>query len=272
MDILYLWTAYVVLGVFAGVVAGLLGVGGGLIIVPILAVLYGMQGFAAAHVMQLAVGTSLATIVFTSLSSMRAHHRRGAVNWPVMLQLSTGILLGAWLGGLLAVWLGGVLLAALFGIFELLVAAQMGLGRPPAVHRRTPGRVVNAMAGVVIGVVSALLGIGGGTLTVPWLAWHNVAMRHAVGTAAACGLPIALVGALGFVLAGYGQASLPAGSTGYVYWPAAIAISLFSVLSAPLGARLAHHLDPLRLKKLFAVFLALLGFVMILKSLLGLNQ
>lgn len=271
MEILSLWVSYALLGLFAGIVAGLLGVGGGLIIVPVLAALFSVQGFAVEHLVQLAVGTSLATIVFTSLSSMRAHHQRGAVDWSIMARLSTGIVAGGWLGGVAAVWMGGALLAVLFGAFELVVATQMAFGRPPAPHRQTPGPLRNAAAGMLIGALSALLGIGGGTLTVPYLVWHNVGMRKAVGTAAACGLPIAVVGALGFVGAGWGKAGLPSGSSGYVYWPAAIAISLASVFGAPLGARLAHHLDQVRLKNVFAAFIALLGIWMVAKSALSLR-
>lgn len=269
MEIFSLLFAYAALGLFAGTIAGLLGVGGGLIIVPILAWLFTVQGFPELIIMQLAVGTSLATIVFTSLSSMRAHHRRGAVQWTLMLQLSVGILLGGWLGGLWAEWMGGLALAALFGLFEIAVAAQMAFGGAPSVHRKSPGTVRNTAAGAVIGAVSALLGIGGGTLTVPWLVWHNLPMRQAVGTSAACGLPIALVGVLGFVLVGWGQADLPPGSSGFVYWPAAAAISVASVLSAPFGAWLAHRLDQARLKRLFAGFIAALGVWMIGNSLLS---
>jgi len=269
MEIFYLWVAYALLGVFAGSLAGLLGVGGGLVIVPILAALFALQGFAAEYLMQIAVGTSLATIVFTSLSSMRTHHQHGAVDWPIMLQLSLGILLGGWLGGVLALWIGGLALAGLFGVFELAVAAHMGFGRPPAAQRSPPGGRRNAVAGVVIGALSALLGIGGGSLTVPWLVWHNLDVRHAVGTSAACGLPIALSGTLGFIAVGLGRADLPPGSTGFVYWPAVIAISIASVLSAPPGARLAHRLDQARLKKVFAAFIAMLGLLMLGKSLSG---
>jgi len=267
MELFSLLASYAALGVFAGVIAGLLGVGGGLIIVPILVALYGLQGFPPELVMQLAVGTSLATIVFTSLSSMGAHHRRGAVDWRIMRQLSAGILLGAWLGGVLAQWLGGVLLALLFGVFELAVAGQMAFGRPPAPHRAAPGRLRNGLAGGLIGALSALLGIGGGTLTVPYLVWHNLGMRQAVGTSAACGLPIALVGAGGFALVGRDMAGLPPGSTGFVYWPAVVAISVTSVTSAPLGAWLAHRLDQASLKRLFALFIALLGLWMIVRNL-----
>lgn len=267
MEINSLLVACVMLGVFAGAMAGLLGVGGGLIIVPVLTGLFTAQGFAAEIIIQLAVGTSLTTILFTSLSSMRAHHVRGAVRWSLVLQLSVGILLGGWLGGVFAVLLGGVWLALLFGLFELAVAAQMALGRPPAPHRASPGLLRNTLAGSVIGAVSALLGIGGGTLTVPYLVWHNVDMRRAVGTSSACGLPIALVGAMGFVVVGWSDMRLPAGSSGYVYWPAVLAISLTSVASAPLGAMLAHHLDQRRLKKIFALFITLLGLWMIARNL-----
>ncbi|HHH43820.1 MAG TPA: sulfite exporter TauE/SafE family protein [Gammaproteobacteria bacterium] len=268
MEIFYLWSAWLLLGLFAGTLAGLLGVGGGLVIVPVLAALFTLQGFAAEHLVQLAVGTSLATILFTSLSSLYAHHRRGAVVWPVMLPLSLGILPGGWLGAILASWIGGPALAALFGLFELAVAAQMAFGRTPAEQRRAPGGARNVLAGVVIGALSALLGIGGGTLTVPWLVWHGIDVRKAVGTSAACGLPIALSGTLGFVVAGLGRSGLPAGSTGFVYWPAVLAISVASVLSAPAGARLAHRLDRARLKQAFAVFLVVLGLLMLGKSLL----
>ncbi len=189
------------------------------------------------------------------------------VDWPIMAQLSVGILAGAWLGGLLAQWLGGVLLAFLFGVFELTVAVQLGFGRPPAPHREPPGKARNAVAGVVIGALSALLGIGGGTLSVPYLVWHNVAVRRAVGTSSACGLPIALVGALGFALVGWGREGLPPGSSGFVYWPAVAAISVTSVASAPLGARLAHRLDQATLQRLFALFIGLLGVGMIVRNL-----
>lgn len=269
MNIFLLQAALLLLGAFAGTLAGLLGVGGGLVIVPILAALYHWQGFDAAHVMQLALGTSLATIVFTSVSSMLAHHRRGAVRWSLVAQLSLGILPGGWLGGSLAGWLGGVVLALSFGVFELLIAGHMLLGHAPPRGRAGTGAARHAAAGVVIGSVSALLGIGGATLTVPWLTWHAVDIRNAVGTSAACGLPIALAGAAGFVLSGWGQAGLPAGSSGFVYWPAVASISVASVISAPLGARLAHRLDQLRLRRIFALFLGILGVLLISRALLS---
>lgn len=267
MNIFLLLIACAMLGAFAGVLAGLLGVGGGLVIVPVLATLYHLQGFTGVHIMQLAVGTSLATIVFTSMSSALAHHRRGAVRWPLVAQLSLGIALGGWLGGFIAVWLGGVTMAVVFGLFEWLIAAQLLSGRAPPLGRGVPRAPVNTAAGAFIGALSALLGIGGGTLTVPWLTWHNVDIRAAVGTSAACGLPIALVGAAGFVISGWGAAGLPPGSSGYVYWPAVAGVSLASVLSAPLGARLAHRLDQARLKRIFALLLIVLGMSMIGRAL-----
>ncbi len=263
MDVFFLWGSYAALGLFAGLAAGLLGIGGGLIIVPVLAWLFGAQGFPDAVIMPMALGTSLATIVFTSISSLRAHHHRGAVRWTLMRQLSAGIVAGSWMGGYLARWLGGPVLAILFGVFELLVAGHMLFGRAPAARRRTPGPVHNLTAGTVIGIVSALMGIGGGTLTVPWLVWHRVTIREAVGTAAACGLPIALVGALGYMLAGNGAEGLPKGSSGFVYWPAVAAISLASVLAAPIGASLAHSMPQQRLKLIFALLLAGLGIWMV---------
>ncbi len=253
------------LGGFAGLAAGLLGVGGGLIIVPVLAGLYDNQGFPDAIIMQLAVGTSLATIVVTSLSSMRSHHRRAAVLWPQVMQLGAGILFGAWLGAAVAHRLKSRELGLLFALFEFAVAAQMIWGRLPAAHRRIPGRWANAGAGLVIGTVSAILGIGGGTLTVPWLVWHNVDIRKAVGTSAACGLPIALAGALGFVVAGWRVEGLPGGATGYVYWPAVGAVAASSVLAAPVGARLAHSLPRELLKKVFALLLVTLGVLMLIR-------
>ncbi|MGM0595284.1 MAG: sulfite exporter TauE/SafE family protein [Pseudomonadota bacterium] len=257
------WLIYAGLGAFAGVLAGLFGVGGGLVIVPVLAVVFHQAGVEAGVIMQLAVGTSLATIVFTSLSSVRAHHRRGAVGWSQVAQLLPGIVLGAWLGAVLADQLRSDTLKALFGVFELLVALQMGLNLRPAPHRELPGRWGMGLAGGVIGGVSALVGIGGGTMTVPFLQWCNVPMRQAVATSAACGLPIALAGAAGFVISGWDNARLPPLSSGYLYWPAFAGIVVASVLFAPLGARLAHALPAATLKRFFALFLALLGGYML---------
>lgn len=258
------WLAYLALGAFAGVLAGLFGVGGGLVIVPVLVLLFQQQGIASEVLVHLAVGTSLATIVFTSVSSVYAHHRRGAVQWFAVARLAPGIVIGAWIGAVLAERLPGVQLRTLFGVFELLVALQMGLALKASAHRSLPGRMGMGIAGAVIGAVSAIVGIGGGTMTVPFLQWCNMPMRHAVATSAACGLPIAIAGTLGFVISGWGKVVLPELSSGFLYWPAFAGIVAASVVFAPLGARLAHALPAAQLKRFFALFLAFLGLRMLL--------
>ena len=255
---------YLTLGLFAGVMAGLLGVGGGLIIVPTLAWIFHHQQVDDAIVMHLAIGTSLATIVVTSISSVRAHHRRGAVLWPIFWRLTPGIIVGAWLGAAIADALPSAVLSKVFAVFVLTVAAQMGFGAKPAPHRELPGTTGMLTAGGVIGAVSAIVGIGGGSLTVPFLTWCNIAIRQAVATSSACGLPIALAGALGFVVTGLNAAGRPDWSLGYVYGPALVGITLTSMLSAPLGAKLAHTLPTEMLKKVFAAFLTLVGVKMLL--------
>ncbi len=255
---------YLALGAFAGVMAGLLGVGGGLIIVPVLAWIFHGQAVADAIVMHLAIGTSLATIVVTSISSVRAHHLRGAVLWPVVWQLTPGIVIGAWLGAAVADVLPSAVLSKIFAVFVLAVAAQMAFGAKPAPHRGLPGTTGMMATGGVIGGVSAIVGIGGGSLTVPFLTWCNKAMRQAVATSAACGLPIALAGSVGYIVAGLNSADLPAWSLGYVYGPALLGVAAASMLSAPLGAKLAHTLPTGTLKKVFAVFLTLVGTKMLL--------
>ncbi|MHB1240113.1 MAG: sulfite exporter TauE/SafE family protein [Gammaproteobacteria bacterium] len=251
--------SYILLGMFAGVTAGLLGVGGGLIIVPVLALLLRGQGVGEDLVMHLAVGTSLATIAFTSLSSGYAHHRRGGVSWSVFARLAPGIVVGAGLGAVAAALLPAHGLRAVFGLFELAVAAQLAFGRPPAPHRQLPGPIATGFVGTAIGAVSALLGIGGGSLTVPYLVWCNVPIRTAVGTSAACGLPIALAGAAGFVITGWNAAGLPPGASGFVVWPAVAGVAIASVAFAPLGAWIAHRVPTVALRRGFALFLVALA-------------
>ena len=255
---------YLLLGAFAGVMAGLLGVGGGLIIVPALAWIFQHQQIAETALMHLAIGTSLATIIVTSISSVRAHHQRGAVLWATVWRLTPGIIIGAWLGAAVADALSSFALQKVFAVFVLLMAAQMGFGAKPAPHRDLPKTAGMLAAGGAIGAVSAIVGIGGGSLTVPFLSWCNVPIRQAVATSAACGLPIALAGALGFVVTGLNAPGLPAWSLGYVYGPALLGVALTSMLFAPLGARLAHTLPTEMLKKIFAAFLAVIGVKMLL--------
>ena len=255
------------IGAVSGLLAGMFGIGGGLVIVPALNAAFaaGLVAVDPAIRMHVAIGSSLAVIVFTAISSVRAHHGYGAVLWPAVFVLAPGVVLGGLLGALVADQLGTRTLEIVFGAFAILMAARLALGGKGEVeaHARLPGPVGAATAGTAIGAVSALVGIGGGIMTVPYLAWHSVPMRTAVGTAAACTLPVALAGAAGYAIAGLG-AGVPPGSSGYLYWPAIAGIALASVLTAPLGARLAHTLPVRRLRQLFALLLVAVALDMAL--------
>lgn len=250
--------AYLALGVAAGFFAGLLGIGGGAVVVPILVMMFAAQGFPDAHLMHLVLGTSMATIIFTSISSMRTHHQHQAVNWSVVKTISPGIILGTLLGAQLAAHVPTRPLAIFFAVFMTYVAAQMIINAKPAPSRDLPGRWGMMGAGLGIGAISALAAVGGGSLTVPFLLWCNVKMHQAIGTSAAVGLPIALAGTLGYMLSGYGASGLPAGSFGFIYLPALAGTVLASAMVAPFGARLAHRLPVAILKKIFASVILLL--------------
>ncbi len=258
-----LFAAYGGLGLVVGFVAGLLGVGGGLIIVPVLIMLLHRHGLAAGMEPQLALGTSLATILFTSVSSVRAHHRRGAVEWPLVRRIAPGIVLGTLAGAALATQMPAMVLKLFFVAFLSYAAVQMWLDFRPAPHRALPGRTGTSLAGGVIGVVSSWVGIGGGTLSVPFMLWHNVPLHRAIATSAAIGFPIAAAGAVGYVLGGWQVEGRPAGSLGFVYLPALAGIVLGSVLTAPLGARTAHRLPVRPLKRIFALLLFTLALRMV---------
>ncbi len=264
MDAIIDFVLLLLLGAVVGLLAGLLGIGGGLIIVPVLTGFLSLQDVAEAHAIKLAIGTSLATIVLTSLASIRAHHRYHAVMWPAFARLAPGILVGALGGGLLAGALPGALLQRIFSVFVLLMAAQLLLNLRPRAAGGLPGWGGVALAGTVIGAVSALVGIGGGAMTVPFLIWCSASTRQAVATSAACGLPIALAGSVGFAISGLGVVGLPDFCVGYLYLPALVNITLASVWVAPLGARLAHRLPMRVLRQFFAVFLLILGVNMLL--------
>lgn len=240
-----------------------MGIGGGLIIVPVLASVFYNQQMEPTVVMHLAVGTSLATIVVTSISSIYAHHRRRAVLWPLFWRLAPGIVVGAWLGAWLAAYLPGQELRLIFGVFELLVALQMAFSLQPPPSHSLPNRAAMAFAAGSIGSLSAVVGIGGGTLTVPYLTWCKIPIHNAIATAAACGLPIAVAGSAGFIVSGWNQAALPAYASGFVYWPAFFSIIVASALCAPLGAKLAHALPAQKLRIVFALFLFLLALWML---------
>ena len=251
--------AYLLTGACAGFFAGLLGVGGGVIVVPILGMLFAGLGFPADEVLHLALGTSMAAILFTSLSSLRAHHAHGAVLWPALRGLTPGVLAGTLFGAQLAARISSRALAILFVGFMFFVAAQMLANFRPPPSRRLPGRLGLAAAGLGIGAVSSLTAIGGGALTVPFLIWCNVRPHTAIGTSAAVGMPIAIGGSIGYVWNGWGHAGLPQGSIGFIYLPALGCILAASVLTAPLGARLAHRLPVRTLKRVFAGLLVLLA-------------
>lgn len=250
---------YVVLGAFAGVVAGLFGIGGGLLIVPVLVFSFELQGVSPEVLTHMAVATSLATIVVTSISSVRAHNKHGAVRWELFRPLAVGILLGAVLGVHTAVQLPGGVLQIALGVFALTVAVQMALNLKPGAGAQAPSTVELGFAGGLIGWASSIFGIGGGTLSVPYLSWRKVVMQQAVATSAACGLPIAVMGALTNIWVGWDAAELPEWSLGYVYLPAFAGIVLASSLTAPVGARLAHRLSQPMLKKVFAAFLVVVA-------------
>lgn len=249
------------LGMVAGTLAGLLGVGGGVIIVPVLAWIFlAYPEIPSEHLMHIVLGTSLATIVFTSMSSIWAHHQRGAIYWPVVRQLTPGLVIGAICGVVIAGYLSSNTLRIVFSIFLLLIAAQLGFGAQPTPQRKLPKGYLATFISFLIGKISALVGVAGGSLIVPFLIWCNVPIRHAVATSAACGLPITLVGALGYIIIGWQETI--AWSTGYVYWPAVFTIVPTSLLFAPLGAKLAYSIPVNVLKRFFAAFLCVVGIKM----------
>lgn len=257
-----IWIELALTGLTAGFLAGYLGIGGGLVLVPALTFLLSRDPATSAYAIHMAVATSLSTMLLTSLSSIRSHHRRGAVRWNLAWQLAPGLLAGAVLGALIADQISGNALAAVFGVFALLVGGHMIAGRAPVEHDRPAGVLANTGAGVVFGAISSLVGIGGGSMTVPWFLWHGVRAQQAVATAAACGYPIAVAGTLSFAWLGR-DANLPGSTLGYIYLPAFAGIAAFSVLAAPLGAAAVHRSSPVLVRRVFGGFLLLLSVRML---------
>jgi uncharacterized membrane protein YfcA len=243
------------LGIATGFLAGLLGIGGGMLMVPFVTFVLTAKGIPPEFTVKMAVATSLATIAFTSLSSVRAHHKRGAVLWPVVRTLAPGILVGSLVGAQVAVALPGKALGILFAVFVAFSATQMLLDRKPRATRTLPGALGMFGAGNVIGFLSSLVGAGGAFVSVPFMMWCNVKIHQAVGTSSALGFPLAFAGTLGYIWAGRDLPALPALTLGYVYLPGLLVISIASVLTAPLGARTAHRMDIRPLRRLFAFVL-----------------
>ena len=258
------------LGACTGFLAGLLGIGGGMLLVPFLTFIFSQHGIAPGLAVKMAIATSMATILFTSVSSVRAHHQRGAVRWDLVRRLVPGILIGGLVSGAgVFSLLKGSALALFFAAFVGFSATQMLINRKPKPSRQMPGPVGAAAAGGLIGMVSGLVGAGGAFISVPFMTWCNVAMHNAVATSAALGFPIALANTVGYVIAGWHLPDTPPGALGYLMVPALVVIAAVSVLTAPLGARLAHALDTQQLKKVFAVLLYGLASYMAWRGLAG---
>ena len=259
---------FLIIGAFAGFAAGLFGVGGGTIIVPLLYIVFSQMGYDPDVVMHLALGTSLATIIVTSISSLRAHQKKDGIIWSVFRNLAPGMALGCFFGAGIAGWLSGLHLQMIVGVFLLWVANTMFMGSKKVVDntKTLPSTSAQIGAGAGIGIASAIFGIGGGSITVPYLTHYGVVMQKAVGTSAACGLPIAIAGALGFMLFGMNaQVNVP-NTIGYIHVYAFLGISIMSFFTAKFGAKAAHALSPAMLKKCFAVLLLCVGSFFLVKG------
>jgi uncharacterized protein len=267
MDVQFLQTLLIYLGTgaVAGLLAGLFGIGGGMVMVPALALVLAGQGVDVNVGMHVALGTSLAVIALSSLSSTLTHHRRGGVRWDLLRVYGPALALGALIGAFVADAMPGTALRKLVGVSSLVIALQMALDyKFDALDRLAPPRGPElGVAGAIVGMLSSLIGIGGGSLTGPYLALRGFAMRQCVGTAAAGGIPIAWAGAIGYVVAGWGEAGVPAPALGYVSLSAFAGLALASTLVAPMGARLAHRWPPRRLQLAFAAMLLLVGIEML---------
>jgi uncharacterized protein len=257
---------YLAIGCVVGFLAGLLGIGGAMTMIPVLTIIFTRQGFPPEHIVRMAIATSLATIAFTALSSMRAHARRGAVLWHVVWGLAPGIVAGSLIGPQLVAGMSSAALSAAFAVFASSSAVQMLLSRKPKVVRELPGRAGLFGAGATIGVVSSMVGAGGAFLSVPFMTWCNVRIHNAVATSAALGFPIALAGTVGYIAAGARQEGLPAYTLGYIYLPALAGIVVASMLVAPLGATLAHRWPVLKLRRAFALLLFGIAAYMLWKA------
>lgn len=252
------WLEFALIGAVAGLFAGFLGIGGGLITVPALTWLFLRMPDTSGSAIHYAVATSLATMLVTSLSSILAHHRKGAVMWPEVRRLLAGLAIGAVGGALVAGALAPFQLTFVFACFALLAGLQLLTSPAIAGRKPLPGNAATSFVGLLIGGISSMVGIGGGSVTGPWLMWHGIRAQHAVATAAACGYPIAVAGTLAFVWLGESR-GLPGPALGYVHGPAWLGVATFGALIAPLGAATVHRLSPALVKRLFGAVLVLLA-------------
>jgi len=255
--------AYFAAGAFVGFLAGLLGIGGGMTLVPVLAAMFTAQHFAPGHTVHLALGTGMASIMFTSSASVRTHHRLGGVDWSLVRRMGPGMVIGTLLATTLSGRLPQRALALAFALIVYAGATQILLGRKPSAARTLPGTLPIVAIGVLIGAVCGLVSAGGAFMTVPFMLFCGVAMTTAIGTGAALGVPVAVVGTLGYVLSGWRVADLPPLALGFVHVPALLAIVAGSVLTAPVGARAAHRMPVATLRRIFAVLLYMLATKML---------
>ncbi|PID49916.1 MAG: hypothetical protein CR991_04035 [Proteobacteria bacterium] len=260
---IYWILAYLVLGGFVGLFAGLFGIGGGGIMVPVFTTLFALQGVATEHVVHMALATSMGAIIMTSMASLRAHQKHGAIRWDIVRSITPGVLLGTFGGAVIAAYIPTLPLAIFFSVFMAYVSVQMWLNIKPKPSRQLPSAMGLTGVGGVIGAVSSFVAIGGGSLSVPFMTWCNVPIQKAIATSAAIGLPIALAGTLGYLVSGWGVTGLPDYSFGYIYLPAVVLVSLVSSFTAPVGAKWAHGLPVTTLKRLFAGVLILLSLKML---------
>jgi len=258
--------AFLLLGAIVGFLAGLLGIGGGMTMVPLLTIVFTGQGFPPEHIVHMAVATATATILFTSVSSMREHQRHGAILWTVVAGMAPGIVVGSLVGPQLVGAMSTAALSVFFGVFVAVAATQLLLDRKPKPSRELPGKGGLFAVGGAIGLISNMVGAGGAFMSVPFMIACNVNLRNCVATSAALGLPIAVAGTIGFVIAGLRQTGMPPHTIGYVYLPALLAIVAASVVAAPIGARAAHRWPVKKLQRAFAVLLYVLAGYMLWKS------
>jgi uncharacterized protein len=261
------WWAYLAVGAFVGFFSGLLGIGGGSAMVPVLAFIFAAKGFPAAYVVHLALGTCIATILFTAASSVRSHHQRNAVNWRLFLRLVPSVMLGTFAGALAASWLDARLLSIVFTALIYYAATVMLMDRKPAARRELPGTAGLSAVGSAIGLFSSLTATGGASLMVAYLVGRNVTVHEAIGTAAAASWPLALAGTVGYVVSGLGAHGLPEWSVGFVYLPALAWIVVASMLVAPVGAAVAHRTSGKTLRRIFALVLYALATSMLVRFL-----